>query len=431
MRDNTGSFQADNIGLDGYLDLNALQSTGPSGTTGSILKGGELFIHNIGGGTGTTNNTAVGLGAINPGVGGASNTAVGAYALNSVTSATNNVAIGNQALQNTTTGGSNTAVGQGAMTNNTTGTDNCAFGNVALASNTTGSSNIGLGQAALISNTTGGSNVAVGGEALYSNGSGSSNTAIGSGAVQNLSSGSNNTAVGASTALNLVTGSNNTMLGEGSGSNTVGGSNNIYINNVGMTESNTTRIGTQGTQTACYVAGITNVTTALPPNIYINPSTGQLQLSTFNPAMFSVQSTANPTIFSVSVPAAPYSTPGTPYGTFSTLPTSGSTGSFNPTTGIFTAGYTGAYQFNCAGQLLVNSSGTTPNIALYLNSNIFDQVFINVTGSFPEASNISVSTIMAMNMGDTAQVQFSNPGTGNYNVNVAYFSCSYIGSATP
>jgi hypothetical protein len=290
---------------------------------------------------------------------------------------------------------------------------------------------------ALNQNTTGGSNVAVGHVALGSNSTGGGNVAVGTNALS-TATGSNNTAVGNASAVILTSGTNNTIIGASSGSSLTSGSGNIYINNVGASsDSNTTRIGTQGGasgQTACYVAGITNVTTALPPNIYINPTTGQLQLSTFNPAMFSVQSTANPDVSSATPMSPVYNPPGGPSGptgTFSTLPTSGPTGSFYPTTGVFTAGYTGVYQFNGAGQLLVNGPGTTPTLSLYLNNEIFDQSLINVTGpTFSETANISLSTIMAMNMGDMAQIEFSNyTATGDYNVNVAYFSCSYIGLA--
>jgi hypothetical protein len=421
VRDSTGSFAADNINVDGYLNLTALQSTGPSGTTGSILKGGHLFIHNIGG-SGVTTNTAVGLGAINPAVTGANNTAIGTSALNAVTS-----------------GNANTAVGNSALSANTTGQDNVGVGYGALGSITTGIGNVGIGANALNVGATGDNNIGIGINVAPNLVTGNDNTILGSQAAGSLTNGSNNTILGWQAADNLINGSNNTILGQNAGNTLSTGSNNIYINTIGgtSTESDTTRIGTQGGasgQTACYVAGITNVTTALPPNIYINPSTGQLQLSTFNPAMFSVQSTANPDVSSATPMSPVYNPPGGPSGptgTFSTLPTSGPTGSFYPTTGVFTAGYTGAYQFNGAGQLLVNGPGTTPTLSLYLNNEIFDQSLINVTGpTFSETANISLSTIMAMNMGDMAQIEFSNyTATGDYNVNVAYFSCSYIGLA--
>jgi hypothetical protein len=98
---------------------------------------------------------------------------------------------------------------------------------------------------ALLSNTTGGENTAAGVFALEENTTGGENTAIGgkgvlNGALGNNTSGSNNVAVGTDAGGNLTTGSNNIDVGNGG----VAG------------ESNTIRIGTQGTQTATYIAGI-------------------------------------------------------------------------------------------------------------------------------------------------------------------------------
>jgi Chaperone of endosialidase len=66
-------------------------------------------------------------------------------------------------------------------------------------------------------------------------------------------------------------------LGYNAGSNLTAGANDIHIGNAGVaTESGTTRIGTQGTQTRSFVAGIYGVNeggTILP--VYIN-SNGQL-----------------------------------------------------------------------------------------------------------------------------------------------------------
>jgi Chaperone of endosialidase len=66
-------------------------------------------------------------------------------------------------------------------------------------------------------------------------------------------------------------------LGQGAGSNLDTGSNNIDIGNVGAAgESNKIRIGTEGTQTATFIAGIYNVNEGgTPLAVYIN-SNGQL-----------------------------------------------------------------------------------------------------------------------------------------------------------
>jgi hypothetical protein len=66
-----------------------------------------------------------------------------------------------------------------------------------------------------------------------------------------------NTALGRQALANNSTGNNNTAIGSGAGQNATNGSNNIYINNPGVAaESNAIRIGTQGTQTSTFIAGI-------------------------------------------------------------------------------------------------------------------------------------------------------------------------------
>jgi hypothetical protein len=153
-----------------------------------------------------------------------------------------NTFLGDDALILNTTGLDNTAVGSNALFNNTTGSYNTAIGFVALESNTTGTFNTANGRDALSSNTAGGDNTAVGVEALFSNTTGNSNTAIGVVALLN-NNGDNNIAVGKSAGANLTT-----------------GDNNIDIGNPGATaESGRIRIGTRGTHTATFIAGISGV----------------------------------------------------------------------------------------------------------------------------------------------------------------------------
>jgi hypothetical protein len=58
-----------------------------------------------------------------------------------------------------------------------------------------------------------------------------------------------------------TTGNNNIALGNSAGSSLTTGSNNIAIGNTGVAaESNTIRIGVQGTQSATYIAGIRAIT---------------------------------------------------------------------------------------------------------------------------------------------------------------------------
>ena len=126
--------------------------------------------------------------------------------------------------------GQNTAVGFQALQSLTSGFDNTANGFQALASNSTGGSNTADGLAALLNNTTGTWNVAIG------NWSGD----------------------------NLKTGSWNIAIGGFAGSNfNSNESNNIDISSNGVVgDSGAIRIGTGGTQTKAFIAGITGVTPA-------------------------------------------------------------------------------------------------------------------------------------------------------------------------
>jgi hypothetical protein len=155
---------------------------------------------------------------------------------------------------------SNTFLGEGALASNTTGNNNTATGDAALGANTTGFSNTANGASALIFNTTGYYNTATGAFALFSNTTGLLNTAIGVSALYNNTTGDSNTAIGASALLNNRTGSSNIALGPQAGQNLTTGSNNIDIGNAGRAgEANTIRIGTGGTQTRTFIAGISGV----------------------------------------------------------------------------------------------------------------------------------------------------------------------------
>jgi hypothetical protein len=206
------------------------------------------------------------------------NTAEGTDALFSLTTGPDNTAIGFDALFSNTTGDSNTATGSTALTTNTTGVRNTANGFAALQSNTTGERNTATGRAAMVNNTTGNNNTADGHDALFSNttairstasGSfalfsnttGPNNTAIGYFALFSNTTGNSNTADGYDSLLNNTTGVGNIALGNFAGANLTTGDQNIDIGNVGVAaEANTIRIGTVGTQTATYIAGITGKT---------------------------------------------------------------------------------------------------------------------------------------------------------------------------
>ena len=240
-----------------------------------------------------SDNTAIGNGALFRDTTGSFNTAGGASALESNTTGSSNTATGYESLFSNTTGIDNTANGVFALFDNTTGSYNTATGGGAMEFNSTGSSNTATGFNALYFNTTGYNNTVTGVQALYNNTTGNQNTAEGFGALSSNTTGVNNTseglqslysnttgfsntAVGLTALFSNTTGSSNIALGSGAGSNLTTGSNNIDIGNAGVAgESGNIRIGTSGTQTATFVAGIRGVVIAGAQPVGVNTS-GQL-----------------------------------------------------------------------------------------------------------------------------------------------------------
>ncbi|MBV9769992.1 MAG: tail fiber domain-containing protein [Bryobacterales bacterium] len=208
-------------------------------------------------------NTAIGSGTLTNNTNGAGNTAAGDLALNSNTSGSSNTASGNSALQTNTTGSFNTASGNGALQLNTSGAQNTASGASALLANTTGAQNTANGANALLANTIGGFN-----------------TANGVGALQNNTTGVGNTASGFQALLNNITGNSNIALGNGAGSGAPAANmKSIYIGNPGANSdaSGTIHIGTSGTQSSFFVAGVNGVTTGLGNAVdVVIDSNGQL-----------------------------------------------------------------------------------------------------------------------------------------------------------
>jgi hypothetical protein len=199
-----------------------------------------------------------------------------------------NAGIGYFALASNTIGSFNTAEGFSALQNNTSGSDNVANGYEALNSNTNGSENTANGVESLYENTSGGDNVANGYGALFSNSSGSDNTANGAytlefntigffntangyQALNDNSTGNNNTADGWAALQNVTTGSGNIAVGQNSGTSIQTGDNNIDIGNAGSgDESNTIRIGTQGSHTKAVINGIYGASVSSGVAVVIN-----------------------------------------------------------------------------------------------------------------------------------------------------------------
>ena len=222
------------------------------------------------------NNTAEGTNALFKLTSGSYNTADGAMALYSLTSGSYNTAIGAGALYSNTTGTSNTANGAAALASNTTGGGNTANGSGALAHNTTGNGNTANGTGALGFNTIGSQNTANGDGALYNNTSGAQNTANGDAALESNTTGGGNTAEGFQALFHNTTGLSNIALGSSAGANLTTGSNNIDIGNQGIAaEANIIRIGTVGTQTKTFIAGIHGATASGGAAVFVN-SSGEL-----------------------------------------------------------------------------------------------------------------------------------------------------------
>src|SRR5438105_127522 len=186
-----------------------------------------------------------------------------------------NTAEGQQALFSLTTGIFNTADGFHALFHDTNGSHNTAVGDDALFSDVGGSNNTATGDHALFSNTIGNNNAAYGYQALFGN-DGFDNTAVGYQALYSNTTGSSNTADGVEALFQNDTGNNNIALGRAAGVNLDTGDNNIDIGNGGFHgEANTIRIGTQGTQTNAYIAGIFPVSVPNGLGVVVD-STGHL-----------------------------------------------------------------------------------------------------------------------------------------------------------
>jgi hypothetical protein len=86
--------------------------------------------------------------------------------------------------------------------------------------------------------------------------------------------------LGSAALFENTTGSSNVAIGAGAGFSLTTGSKNIDIGNVGVgSESATVRIGTSGSQTNTYVAGVSGVTVAGGISVIID-SNGHLGTST-------------------------------------------------------------------------------------------------------------------------------------------------------
>lgn len=201
-----------------------------------------------------------------------------------------NLALGSS-LPALTSGNYNVSVGQNSMRNITTGVSNASLGFDNLLLLTTGSGNVAIGETTLQHVTTGSGNIGIGGSSLSS--------LLGVASV--------NTAVGSTSLSSLATGQYNTVLGNGAGQSYTGAeSSNILIGNNGtLGESNTMRLGTQGSGNgqvnATYIAGITGVTVTSLALVSMNTSTGQIgQFASANNGVVTTGTSGTPTVTALS-----------------------------------------------------------------------------------------------------------------------------------
>jgi Chaperone of endosialidase len=220
-------------------------------------------------------NTDEGNGALFNLTNGVWNTALGLQTLYNDTSGSYNTAVGVGALFHNTGVGSNTATGVYALFSNTSGGYNTATGYQTLVNNTSGFRNAAVGAFALYNHASGDYNNAVGAHALHFDTTGTTNNAFGESALFRNTSGADNTAIGDDALHENTTGDSNIALGSGAGRSLTTGSNNIDIGNFGVAgESNTIRIGKQGTQTRAFVAAIWG--TAVKGSAVVINGSGQL-----------------------------------------------------------------------------------------------------------------------------------------------------------
>jgi trimeric autotransporter adhesin len=222
----------------------------------------------------------------------------------------------------------------------------------------------GVGYEALTSITTASYQTAVGGGALRSNTNGQTNDAFGYGALGGLlANGFGNVSIGANSLASVKYGSNNTCVGNGAGgAYTNSESDNIIVGNstgVGG-EYFTIRIGEQGTQNSCYIAGIYGSSVGATNSAVFIDSTGNLGTSGGSGGtVTSITGTANQITASAATGSVTLSTPSTfiaPGSIASTTTITGATG-ITATTGGVTA---------TAGGLTATAGGLTVTAGAYV-----------------------------------------------------------------
>jgi len=166
--------------------------------------------------------------------------------------------------------------------------------------------NIFLGRFAGTLSNSSAESVGIGYASMYQTQTSQKTSCFGSNSGYALTQDTNNTAIGAYSLNRLTTGSTNACLGYLAGNSyTSSESSNICVLSTGtLGESNTIRIGTQGSgagqQNTAYMAGIVGVTVSNPVLTTINSSTGQLGvIASSNNSVLTTGATGVPTLTSL------------------------------------------------------------------------------------------------------------------------------------
>lgn len=168
----------------------------------------------------------------------------------------------------------------------TFGTDNTFVGSDSGNFTMTGINNSFVGAHSGNNITSGNNNSGIGLSVLTNLTSGSNNNGVGNEALANATSAVTNNVVGSGGFIALGSGAGNVGIGHSVGSAYTGAeSNNILFTNPGVVgESDTIRVGTQGSHTRYFAAGVTGVTVSNQQIVTIDSSTGQLgAAATLNP----------------------------------------------------------------------------------------------------------------------------------------------------
>jgi hypothetical protein len=166
-----------------------------------------------------TQNTGLGINALEHLQIGNENTSVGYRAGIGIQDTSLNTAVGSSALSGPgagSIGDSNTAIGGHSMEsmNSNTANFNVGVGTFSLGGIASGIGNIGIGHNAGLSITTGNSNIAIGMDAMLLGAlAATGNVVIGDSAAPNIASSTNNTLIGTSSAASLSVGNDNVLVG--------------------------------------------------------------------------------------------------------------------------------------------------------------------------------------------------------------------------